>query len=280
MKVTILQMNILAKDLCDKKSFPFVNEEYLNWEHRKDLYKTLFLEKEKEKDFYCLEEVDYIDEIYNIFNTNNEKNNYNYVYYPKDNTSAPGGQAIIYNNNKFRLLYERKQSFSSYNQFVLVSKFEDILNKNTFFILVLHLKAKEDYENIRKVQVEELINVIKELILSHNCVDMIVTGDFNSKPNTETMCLIRDFLIEDKIFFKSVVDLNEVVNKSLFSSIKKRDKIYSYFIDYIFYSDRFKLLNTHMALSNLSYDDFVLMNFLPSKEYPSDHLYVCSEFEL
>lgn len=108
---------------------------------------------------------------------------------------------------------------------------------------------------------------------------MILTGDFNSKPNTETMFLIRNFIFEGRTFFSSAVDLNEVVNKGLFSSIKKREKIYSYFIDYIFYSHRFKLLNYHMALPNLSYDDYVLMNFLPSEEYPSDHLYICSEFD-
>lgn len=51
MKYSFLQMNILAKDLCDKKSFPFVKEDYLNWEYRIKLFKTLFLEKEKEKDF-------------------------------------------------------------------------------------------------------------------------------------------------------------------------------------------------------------------------------------
>ena len=265
--ISLLQMNILAKSLCDSKAFPFVKENCLDWNLRIKMLNSLFSSTEANKDFYCLEEVDCNDELKNMFSSN-----YQNIYYSKDKSSAPGGQSIYYNSNKFELISESKVSLSNDNQgttgsqFALIAIFKNIKTNYILILTVVHLKAKADYEEVRYYQIKSLIEHITKIRKDMNIDNFIICGDFNAKPSEKVITILEE---NNDIY--SIFDYSN----DAFTSVKQRDKLYCYNIDYIFVSKNIKCISKHKALEDLTIDELSKHNYLPCDYYPSDHLYLC-----
>lgn len=275
---SIMQFNTLAKNLCDKKSFPFIKEEFLDWNYRLKLFKTLF--NSEKHDLYCFEEVDSIEDFVDILGKD-----YSYVYYKKD-SGAPGGQALFYNNERYKILFEEKvnlpkdESLEKGSQLMLLAVLNDKLNNKNFIVSVVHLKAKqnEEMEKIRKTQMEFILNYYSNdsllvKIKDYKISGVILLGDFNSQPEE-----VPKFLLEKKLNLDFVSNFKSAFSFDIkFTSVKSRDKFYNYLIDYIFYSEGLVLKNSYRAFNNEDVDKFK-PNGLPNEEFPSDHLYLVAEF--
>ena len=170
------------------------------------------------------------------------------------------------------------------------------------------------YENDRIILLNMIYNHIKENSENNDIKNILIMGDFNSEPNSKLIKLfyynkflkseynknnnINNNLIREN---KSDINLNtlhlfeEIYNKYKFNSAYQfysKEKIYNgefmrhpaftsrtkYFkktIDYIFFSKNLKLRKILKLPKSYEVDK---EKFLPSKEFPSDHLKLYAEF--
>ena len=186
------------------------------------------------------------------------------------------------------------------------------INKNKKIILIYNVHFPWKYENDRIILLDMLFKHIKENTLDKNQQNKIlIMGDFNSDPNSKLIKLFyynkflkeesNDNLMIGKNNKKENIDINtlylceEIYNKFKFNSAYQfysKQKIYDgefwrhpaftsrtkYFkktIDYIFFSDNLHLKKILKLPNGYEVDK---EKFLPSKEFPSDHLKLYAEF--
>ena len=185
------------------------------------------------------------------------------------------------------------------------------INKNKKIISIYNVHFPWKYENDRILLLDMLFKNIKENNIDKNQKNkIIILGDFNSEPNSKLIKLFYynkflraesdDNLIVGKTK-KTNIDLNtlylceEIYNKFKLNSAYQyysKQKIYDgefmrhpaftsrtkYFkktIDYIFFSDNLHLKKILKLANSYEVDK---EKFLPSKEFPSDHLKLYAEF--
>ena len=185
------------------------------------------------------------------------------------------------------------------------------INKNKKIISIYNVHFPWKYENDRILLLDMLFKNIKENNIDKNQKNkIIILGDFNSEPNSKLIKLFyyNKFLMsesDDNLMVgktkKTGVGLNtlylceEIYNKFKFNSAYQyysKQKIYDgefkrhpaftsrtkYFkktIDYIFFSDNLHLKKILKLPNSYEVDK---EKFLPSKEFPSDHLKLYAEF--
>jgi mRNA deadenylase 3'-5' endonuclease subunit Ccr4 len=185
-------------------------------------------------------------------------------------------------------------------------------SNNNKFITIYNVHFPWKYENDRILLLNILFKHIKENhnINEHN--NIFIVGDFNSEPtsrivkffyynkikNDKRNFYIKKFKSRKKTFDLQALQLSEyifnhfkfqsayqcyskyklikgdVMRHPLFTS---RTKFYKRTIDYIFFSKNIQI-NKILRLPN--YFNVDKEKFLPSKEYPSDHLKLFGEFSL
>ena len=231
---SILQWNILSNKLSTNNIFPKVDENCLKWENRKKLIKEIL--KKENPDILILDEID------NFNNFKREiiddlKIKYNGGFFERLDKYM--GIYIGINPDKFSLIeqkkikfhgndIENKNKFESLSpQIFIFSKILEIKTKDTFYLIVSHLKAKKENENIRLIQINEILQYIKENGLVNQ--NIILVGDFNAEPQNESIVNL------EKFGMKSVFDYNKLE----YTSILVRDKIEKKIFDYIFYYGNF-----------------------------------------
>ena len=185
------------------------------------------------------------------------------------------------------------------------------INKSKKIISIYNVHFPWKYENDRILLLDMLFKNIKEHNIDKNQKNkIIILGDFNSEPNSKLIKLFyyNKFLrseSDDNLMVgktkKINIDLNtlylceEIYNKFKFNSAYQyysKQKIYDgefkrhpaftsrtkYFkktIDYIFFSDNLHLKKILKLPNSYEVDK---ERFLPSKEFPSDHLKLYAEF--
>ena len=185
------------------------------------------------------------------------------------------------------------------------------INKSKKIISIYNVHFPWKYENDRILLLDMLFKNIKENNIDKNQKNkIIILGDFNSEPNSKLIKLFyyNKFLMsesDDNLMVgktkKTGVGLNtlylceEIYNKFKFNSAYQyysKQKIYDgefkrhpaftsrtkYFkktIDYIFFSDNLHLKKILKLPNSYEVDK---EKFLPSKEFPSDHLKLYAEF--
>jgi mRNA deadenylase 3'-5' endonuclease subunit Ccr4 len=186
-------------------------------------------------------------------------------------------------------------------------------NKNTAnnkFLTIYNVHFPWKYENDRILLLNILFKHIKENhnINEHN--NIVIVGDFNSEPPSRTIKMFyynkikndkRNFYIKKykkknfdlqtfelsqyifnnfkfqsayQCYSKSRIIKGDIMRHPLFTS---RTKFYKRTIDYIFFS---KNLQLNKIIRLPKYYNVDKEKFLPSKEYPSDHLKLFAEFSL
>ena len=150
----------------------------------------------------------------------------------------------------------------------------DKKTNNKFIVLVVHLTAKAEKENIRICQMDHIIKYIEENLIGKYPIFFL--GDFNAEPTYPSMV---KFFENKNICPKSLFDLKELD----FTTIKLRDKLYRRVIDYIFFIPKnkedvdkeLKILSVEKAKPEL--DEKI---GLPNDIFPSDHLFLKAKVEL
>ncbi len=276
--ISIFQMNTLAKSLCDSKSFPKVNEEYLSWEYRLGLMKDLF--KREVHDIYTFEEIEDISDYLGVF-SHKYKN-----IYCKKTSGAPGGLAFFYDSDQYLLLeymeikLPQYENHSDPSQSSLIVVLKKISNSEIYLFSVNHLKSKFINEDKRLYQINFLIKYLNEYKFEHKITGIVISGDFNAYPDSSTVKKVIETEFLGKFKVTSCFEHFDINDKNYIdiTSCKIREKLFAYTIDYIFTSEKFKKIESRRALSNKKLEELVNENGLPSKEFPSDHLFITSKF--
>lgn len=270
----LFQWNTLNRKLSDKKAFPYVEDKYREWDYRQPLIKKII--EENKGDIICLEEVGNFEEDFKekIFEKISTK--YNLIYGPKPSNFM--GSILAVNKELFSIeKYENitmdgidgKKSGSN-TIFALINENK---TNNKFMVIVVHLKSKEENENIRLAQVDHLMKCIEENYLRK--YPIFIIGDFNAEP-TYT-CISK--ILENKNFgAKSLFNLKELD----FTTIKLRDVLYKRVIDYIFFIGKNKDENKELNIINIEKGKPTIDEKigLPNDIFPSDHLFLKARVEL
>ena len=270
----IFQWNTLNKNLSDKKSFPYVEDKYLEWDYRHPLLKKII--EENKGDIVGLQEVgkfekDFKEEIFDKcsikYDTINEKKR-------KSMENVLGINSDLFSIEKHDIIHLEGPDGRKSGRHLICALINDKKTNNKFIVLVVHLTAKAEKENIRICQMDHVTKYIEENLLGKYPIFFL--GDFNAEPTYPSMV---KFFENKNICPKSLFDLKELD----FTTIKLRDKLYRRVIDYIFFIPKnkndldkeLKILNVEKAKPLL--DEKI---GLPNDIFPSDHLFLKAKVEL
>lgn len=296
----LLCWNVLCNVYCDEFSAPHLDPKFREWNYRKKLFSEIF-KNNADIDLFCLQEVDEHKDFHELINNNWNKNNGSCIkdinddfgslhYYKK---GKPLGISLFYRKNMFKVKFHFKYILKDdgkklASNFVLVAFLEDNNNKS-FCLLITHLKAFDEYEDIRLNQVESIFSMLesydifKENFLKFNCSSIILCGDFNASPHFPSIDKIKNFEFQiknkngkiiSKSFLRSVFNYFDKTRDDYedFTLCINKDTIIKKAIDYIFVTDNIEILDKQIFKG--VYTD----RGLPSEHFPSDHLFLTLQF--
>ena len=292
-----MQWNILSKSelMCNKSSFPKIDEKFLEWNHRRDLFTKIFAQINP--DIICLQEVDDYDEIKENFFSSGK---YESEYFKKN--GGIQGIAIFYNPLKLTMLYNQTVTLpkddlgnSSSQNFVFCIMQEKISNK-IICLITTHLKSKTAFETVRLSQVKFLLKYIDEdknfleIFYKYSPNGIIMCGDFNAEPNDSCMQYVQNFRFQNNQLllgkdFKSAYNFSDKEKENYIdmTTFKIRDRPYYRIIDYIFYTDDI-ISNSMTPTLSLKDEKFINTDFkdtgLPCGWFPSDHYYLTAKLNI
>ena len=300
-KISVLSYNILNQ-CCIKKNPTEENGLFINDRMKKIKTEILSLNP----DIFCLQEGDI--KVFNDYFKNDEKFTiYNLSY--GFNCGSSFINIIGYKKHKFTL--------KSLKNFTLINMDKnsgnrgllnvDLENKNGKIISVYNVHLPWRNQNDRAYMIKLLFEHIKEkYLLNSEYKNILIMGDFNSEPWTQIIKLFyhKKFLKEiQKNEYNETIDnkllklckfVGEFLNfnsayqcysKTKFNNndymrhpkFTNRSKYFKETIDYIFFSNTFKIKKILKLPSNYEVDKD---EFLPSKDFPSDHLKLFAELEM
>lgn len=267
----MVQWNTLCEIFADDASFPKVDSKVREWDYRRNL--LLKFLKDLDADIFCLEEVHNFKEFEEKIIKNLNKK------YILTNDQIEGKE-ISYvfglNQEKFELVSKdfnlmpsqldgkKEHSFTAHI-------IKDKETNKEFAVIITHLKSKEKNEAVRVMQVDVILNYIKEKLLGK--YPFFICGDLNAEPTYDCIKMFKDF---NNSVIKSTFDLEKLD----FTTFKIRDKLLKRVIDYIWYCDyeskaKIEVKKTFKATPKI--DENI---GLPNEEFPSDHLFLCGEYKV
>jgi endonuclease/exonuclease/phosphatase family metal-dependent hydrolase len=239
----------------DIRGFPFVDEKVLKKEHR--LPRIIEILMKGDYDVICLQEADLIFEI-----VAEVASKYNCYIHSTENDLA-----ILY--KKELLCLEQRvvmfkdacsdPSMSQYFLSVILSKLDPTqpYKEHIVTVVTTHLKAKEGNEEIRRRQIEALLDDVAETRV-HSHFPLIIAGDFNE-------------IIDNPASLEMVSrDFSNAYEG--FTTVKKREDLIKRQIDYIWHR------NVNIVSSQRLGPEEIPDCGLPSVEWPSDHLALVAHF--
>ena len=279
LSLTLMQWNTLSYHLSDKKAFPYAQEENLKWENRLPLIKK-YLEENK-PDIICLEEIGNFEQGFKSDIIDKLTIKYDIAFGQRSSTTLGINLGCLIGVNKELFTLEKYESIALEDeegkpggQNMVWALILDKKSGNKFIVFVVHLKAKDAFENIRIGQVEHLIKFIEKNFLGK--YPIFILGDFNAEPS---YTCINNLLNNEKLNVKSLFDLKKLD----YTTIKLRDKMYKRIIDYILFVSKNKN-NSDNELS-IKYAERAKPDIdesigLPNDKFPSDHLFLKAEVDL
>lgn len=279
LSLNLMQWNTLSYHLSDKKAFPYAQDENLKWENRLPLIKK-YLEENK-PDIICLEEIGNFEQGFKSDIIDKLTIKYDIAFGQRSSTTLGINLGSLIGVNKELFTLEKYESIALEDeegkpggQNMVWALILDKKSGNKFIVFVVHLKAKEAFENIRIGQVEHLIKFIEKNFLGK--YPIFILGDFNAEPS---YTCINNLLNNEKLNVKSLFDLKKLD----YTTIKLRDKMYKRIIDYILFVSKNKN-NSDNELS-IKYAERAKPDIdesigLPNDKFPSDHLFLKAEVDL
>jgi endonuclease/exonuclease/phosphatase family metal-dependent hydrolase len=198
---------------------------------------------------------------------------YSYIGRGRDNSENQGEYcAIFFNKNKFKILNEStfwlsetpnkvsKGWDANIERICTYALFEIIQTKQKFYVLNTH------FDHIGAIARENSAKLIIEKINAINTQNypVILTGDFNSEPNSNTYLYLSKYLNDTRFISKSIAFGPE----GTFNNFEFHKPVIT-LIDYIFTSK-----------NNIKVDKFAVLSDAKNCKYPSDHLPVYAELSL
>ena len=244
----VLQWNTLADQLAT--DFPRASVEALQWTERQGL---LIAELERsEADLIVLEEVDHYED---WFLPNLQRLGYEGRFQRKAGWHRDG-TAVFYLPSKVRVETCETVTYQGQSQFFLLMQCV-LLPATPFVLAATHLKAKAAFEDCRVAEIQHLLASLTPF----QALPILVVGDFNSIPTGQVYSAVSASAL------RSVYCDALRPGEPEFTSLKYRDKLLCYTIDYI-WQRGWKTL----AVWSLPTQEEIGHQGLPCVAYPSDHL--------
>lgn len=263
--------------LCDQYSYdwktaPHIELKYKIWDYRSKLIQNILSSKENESDLYCFVEVDKKDEIFNMINNSHifyNRTIFEYTFVERPN--SPLGIMLVYNKIKFTMIGQTKYLLSNnvYPNYALCAILQENMNiNNKFCIIIVHLSAWEKNENIRKIQISNLMNLMMkdQNFINLGVHNFLICGDFNTGPESECIQMLKRFGYNSAFNYKENDDYTIVID-TVDEGLKKLK------FDYIFGNKGIIFKNQRMAKQFLNFQKGI-----PNENFPSDHIYLQSDF--
>lgn len=287
-------------------------ESALKWSHRGPLLLHEILRAGP--DIVCLEEVDHY---HDLFRPELSKHGYESTFFPKydspclnfPNNSGPDGCALFYLSARFELIRKKDvilrnaEGGESHQVAILaelkikdedeikqqqqseldkkekkneVVKKQELPIPSSIFVCVTHLKAKPEGKDMRTAQGKHLIEEMNSF--SQAGSPIIIAGDFNATSAEEVYGYFSNPDAHPSLKMASSYKCAHYGgNEPEFTSWKFRDKEYKYTIDYIWYNTESLCVEN---VWDLPATEMISEAGLPCKNYPSDHVALCTEFSI
>ena len=262
----------------ETKNFIKCPPEALQWNNRKlrSLQEILLYDP----DIIALEEVDHFNDYYL---PSLRKLGYEGLFTAKINSpclkfvgnSGPDGCALFYDTARFTLTSYKDVTLKHSNnsptsQVALLANLLDNVQGRTFCIAVTHLKAKEEFSDLRYAQGNDLLRSVSDF--SQDNQAMLICGDFNAEP-TESICQ----LMEQNQYNIPLINAyrNATGTDPEFTTWKIRpEKEVKHTIDYVWHTDKLSVT----GCLKIPGSDIIPQCRLPCYQYPSDHIALVFDF--
>lgn len=278
-EIRVVTFNVLADGPCFD-SFDGVPREALEWDYRKHRLLEVILQHNAE--IICLQECNHF---YDWFKPELKKHGYKGQWEAKDGGPCVrlgypvDGVAIFWKRDEFDLERARtKKLLADYPQVALGVFLREKRTKHLLAVFNVHLKAKYQGMAARSAQIDTLLEWIQFEVGTahgrHRSDNVILCGDFNeSRSDDKNGGMVHRKIDQYRIApFECLADAG-AVGKRPFSTQKVRNgAMVSKVIDYIY-------SNAHKMTTITTPSAATIRGPIPSKEYPSDHVALCSELE-
>lgn len=239
--------NVLADSLATSPfegtvPFPYLDQGYLEWSYRLPL---ILQEIDKvNPDLLCLMELDHFEELKTALAPKG------YIGYWQPKIGSQDGVAIFWRN--YKLLESKSIRLSKDRSQVAVAVL--LQAENPFLVVATHLKAREEYAEVRLAQTEALLKFAQQYQ-----VPQIICGDFNDLPKSQ----MAEYFYQQK--FVNAVPLAWTAWQ------KRANREEQKAIDYIWiHPTEFEIVQTSTK---------EISGPLPTKEFPSDHVYLVATLQ-
>jgi nocturnin len=259
--ISVMQWNLLSDQLAF--DFPAVEREFLEWEYREPrILHEIF---RVNADILCLEEVDhYHDTLYPHLAQHGYRG-----FFSKKPDWHNDGLAILYKEDKFRIIENEVIRFSDSNQIGLYAKMRHMYEGYDFVVCCTHLVSNKAFEQGRVAAIRILLGNLLKFGID---LPVVICGDFNSEPFWTTY----QEMIYSPFGFRSVY-YNTLFAESEppFTTYKYRKQLEARTIDYI-WTKNFRVTEVLSIPTEHEIGPFGL----PGQYYPSDHLALACKLSL
>ncbi len=262
--------NMLAIKYATPEAFPHVDPDVLTYHHR---YTMLIDEISRAApDILCIQEFDFP-----MIMASDKLRKFELIDGSNATTDTRwNGLAIIYNPEKLRKNSVRLFALDAPNGSgmppvrMMEATFWVKETEQLVQVVNVHLKSKVKFEAQRVEQIKHVLATCSSPI----CEALILAGDFNAKPTSDSV----QSVINSKIFKEAHDDTEcDILKSQAVTSAKMRDDATYMISDYIFYRP---MMLTPVAYMDRFEPKALSEHLLPHKTYPSDHLLIAAEFEL
>ena len=278
MKLKIISYNILA-DYLNSPNYIKVDKKYLDNDNRIKLLLKKLKKLISNESIFCLQEVGYLQ--LSILQTFFFKHKFQMIY--------TGDLAIVFPFEKFKIkklelgyikdlkyLINKKhhEQLDSKKKFYIILTLRSIKKNRNFTIANTHLIASPELNNLKFLQTAVLLKKLDEYY------NVILCGDFNSKPDYDNIKLIQNneinnslgkFKINNKYNIAHDLDQITTHTKNIASGI------FTEMLDYIVVQKNIKINSVSKLKKRDKYNS---KNILPNKTEPSDHIVIYADVSI
>eukprot|EP00736_Rhodelphis_marinus_P008072 Rmarinus@m.13443 len=270
----VMSWNVLADGLAQFGKFDKCDPEFLSLSHRAPL--VLRAIKSNAPDILALVELNWFNELANDL----RHLGYHGEFLPKYQSPAlhhggtSDGVALFFKKDRFRMPgvlkthYTTKEGETASSGYIIANLFDTKANKS-FVVVVSHLKAKPQFEDVRVEQAYQMLNAV-HFFDSTLSLPIICCGDFNTEPQSSTFEVFSRGV--GKMSLKWAYEGQDL--KYTTWKHRSTEGDVKHIIDYIFHSPQLSV----SAVLDVPEETTVPDNRFPNSVFPSDHVAVGCEF--